>query len=105
MPEILGLLMNCPMKSRIFSCSEIRIHTQIIGKQNLARISVFTKLNQGFSYIRNAESCAVALVHTDIATMLLNGDKATAKTIIHREYPHAYYEIEKRSYTMAQKMN
>ena len=44
-------------------------------------------------------------VMSDIANMLLAGNKAAAKTIICQEYPHTYYEIEKRSYTMAQKMN
>lgn len=44
-------------------------------------------------------------VISDIATMLLENDKATAKNIICQEYPHSYYEIEKRSYTMTQKMN
>ena len=44
-------------------------------------------------------------VMSDIANMLLAGDKAAAKTIICQEYPHTYYEIEKRAYTMAQKMN
>ncbi len=44
-------------------------------------------------------------VMSDIANMLLAGNKAAAKTIICQEYPHTYYEIEKRAYTMAQKMN
>lgn len=44
-------------------------------------------------------------VMSNIAAMLLAGNKAAAKTIICQEYPHTYYEIEKRSYTMAQKMN
>lgn len=44
-------------------------------------------------------------VISDIATMLLENDKATAKNIICQEYPHSYCEIEKRSYTMMQKMN
>ena len=40
----------------------------------------------------------------DIATMLLENNKEAAKTIICEEYPHTYYEIEKRTYTMNQKM-
>lgn len=44
-------------------------------------------------------------VMSDIAAMLLAGNKTAAKTIICQEYPHTYYEIEKRAYTMAQKMN
>ena len=44
-------------------------------------------------------------VMSNIANMLLAGNKAAAKTIICEEYPHTYYEIEKRAYTMAQKMN
>ena len=44
-------------------------------------------------------------VMSNIAAMLLAGNKTAAKTIICQEYPHTYYEIEKRAYTMAQKMN
>lgn len=44
-------------------------------------------------------------VMSDIAAMLLAGNKAAAKAIICQEYPHTYYEIEKRAYTMALKMN
>ncbi len=43
-------------------------------------------------------------VISDIATMILENNKVAAKTIICQEYPHTYYEIEKRTYTMAQKM-
>lgn len=42
---------------------------------------------------------------SNIASMLLEGNKIAAKTIICQEYPHTYYEIEKRTYTMVQKMN
>lgn len=41
----------------------------------------------------------------DIATMLLENNKTVAKSIIRQEYPHTYYEIEKRTYSIAQKMN
>ena len=41
----------------------------------------------------------------DIVTMLLKNDKTEAKNIINQEYPHTYYEIEKRTYTVNQKMN
>lgn len=43
-------------------------------------------------------------VISNIAKMLLQNNKAKAKEIIRKEYPHEYFEIEKRSYTMAQKM-
>lgn len=43
-------------------------------------------------------------VITSIATMLLENNKTAAKSIICQEYPHTYYEIEKRTYTIAQKM-
>lgn len=42
---------------------------------------------------------------SDIADMLLKNDKKEAKNIINEEYPHTYYEIEKRTYTISQKMN
>ena len=44
-------------------------------------------------------------VMSNIAAMLLEGNRVAAKTIICQEYPHTYYQIEKRTYTMAQKMN
>ena len=47
------------------------------------------------------KSCIIA----DIADMLLENNKTAAKSIISQEYPHTYYEIEKRTYTIAQKMN
>ena len=40
----------------------------------------------------------------EIAKMLVVDDKDTAKKIIHEKYPHTVIEIEKRSYTMTQKM-
>lgn len=42
---------------------------------------------------------------SDIVTMLLINDKMAAQTIICQEYPHTYFEIEKRTYTLEQKMN
>ena len=45
-----------------------------------------------------------SVIIRDIATTLLNGSKSDAKEIICQQYPHTYYEIEKRTYTMAQKM-
>lgn len=42
---------------------------------------------------------------SNLATMLLQDNKAKAKEIICKEYPHKYFEIEKRTYTMAQKMH
>ena len=47
------------------------------------------------------DKCSVI---SDIATMLLENNKEAAKTIICKEYPHFYFEVEKRAYTMAQKM-
>ena len=44
-------------------------------------------------------------VISDIATMLLGNNETAAKTIICNEYPHTYFEVEKRTYTMIQKMN
>ena len=44
-------------------------------------------------------------VISDIAEMLLKNNRTAAKTIICQEYPHIYFEIEKRAYTMTQKMN
>ena len=44
-------------------------------------------------------------VISDIASMLLAGNADTAKEIISQEYPHAYFEVEKRAYTMDQKMD
>lgn len=43
------------------------------------------------------------IIH-DIAAKLLNEDISTARLIINQEYPHAYYEVEKRTYNTAQKM-
>lgn len=42
---------------------------------------------------------------SDVANMLLTGNQSAAKTILCQDYPHAYYEIEKRAYTIAQKMH
>ena len=42
---------------------------------------------------------------SDIATMLLKNNKQEAKNIINQEYPHECCEIEKRTYTINQKMN
>ena len=41
----------------------------------------------------------------DIASLLLDSDESSAKELIRREYPHTYFEIENRTYTIAQKMN
>lgn len=40
----------------------------------------------------------------DIAKMLIVNNKDAAKEIIFNEYPHEVFAIEKRSYTMAEKM-
>ena len=46
-----------------------------------------------------------SLVISDIAKMLLEENETIAKEIIKKEYPHIYFETEKRTYTMIQKMN
>lgn len=43
-------------------------------------------------------------VISEIANLLLNKDNHGANTLINQEYPHAYYETEKRTYTIQQKM-
>ena len=40
-----------------------------------------------------------------IVSLLLDDNEASAKAIINQEYPHTQVEIDKRTYTMAQKMN
>ena len=40
-----------------------------------------------------------------IVSLLLDDKEASAKKIINQEYPHTQVEIDKRTYTMAQKMN
>ena len=44
-------------------------------------------------------------VISDIAAKLLENNKSAAETIIREEYPHTYFEIDKRTYTLEQKMN
>ena len=44
-------------------------------------------------------------VLSNITALLLKGDKLAAKAAICQDYPHAKVEIEKRAYTMTQKMN
>ena len=44
-------------------------------------------------------------VISNITSLLLDDNETAAKTIIKQEYPHKPVEIEKRSYTMTQKMN
>ena len=46
-----------------------------------------------------------SIIISDIATMLMKNNKTAAKSIICEEYPHEYYEIEKRTYNVTQKMN
>ena len=42
---------------------------------------------------------------SSIVSLLLDDKEASAKEIINQEYPHTQVEIDKRTYTMAQKMN
>lgn len=44
-------------------------------------------------------------VISNIVSLLLDDNETEAKMIIHHEYPHKHVEIEKRTYTMMQKMN
>lgn len=46
-----------------------------------------------------------SVIISNIASILLCGDKASAKEIIYAQYPHAHIEVEKRMYSMEQKMN
>ncbi len=41
---------------------------------------------------------------SNIIEMLIDDDKSSAKSIIIKEYPHITYDVEKRRYTIAQKM-
>ncbi len=41
---------------------------------------------------------------SNIATMLLQNDTESAKEIICNDYPHKIFEVEKRSYSLTQKM-
>ena len=43
-------------------------------------------------------------VITNITSLLLEGNGIAAKAVIQQEYPHTQVEIEKRAYTMTQKM-
>ena len=45
-----------------------------------------------------------SFVVASIAAKLLENDKEAAKTIICQKYPHVSFEVEKRTYTMIQKM-
>ena len=42
---------------------------------------------------------------SSIVSLLLDDNEASAKAIINQEYPHTQIEIDKRTYTMTQKMN
>lgn len=41
---------------------------------------------------------------SDVAINILHNDITKAREIINCEYPHEYFEVEKRTYTMTQKM-
>ena len=41
----------------------------------------------------------------EVAQALLDGDSTAAEAIIHHKYPHSHFEVEKRTYTLTQKMN
>ena len=45
-----------------------------------------------------------SIIISNIAAMLLENNKTAAEAIIHQEYPHTYFEIEKRTYTLTEKM-
>ena len=44
-------------------------------------------------------------VISNITSLLLEGNETASKAVLQQEYPHTQAEIEKRAYTMAQKMN
>ena len=44
-------------------------------------------------------------VISNIVSLLLEDNETAAKALIQQEYPHTQVELEKRTYTMAQKMN
>lgn len=44
------------------------------------------------------------IIISSIVELLLDNDKESAKSLINNEYPHKTYDIEKRSYTVSQKM-
>ena len=45
-----------------------------------------------------------SIIISDVVSMLLADNETIAKEIIKKEYPHTYFETEKRSYTTVQKM-
>ena len=45
-----------------------------------------------------------SIIISDITSLLLEGNETAAKAVIREEYPHTQVEIEKRAYTMTQKM-
>ena len=44
-------------------------------------------------------------VISNVVTMLLEGNVSGAKSTICQDYPHTHFEVEKRTYSMMQKMN
>ncbi len=44
-------------------------------------------------------------VISSIVNMILENNEPAAKAIIRQEYPHTYFEIEKRTYTIIQNFN
>ena len=45
-----------------------------------------------------------SIIISDVATMLLMNNHTSAREIINKDYPHEHFEIEKRTYTLEQKM-
>ena len=45
-----------------------------------------------------------SIIVSSIVEMLMDNDVSSAKSIIVREYPHKIYDVEKRTYTITQKM-
>lgn len=76
--------------------------TRIITlKKIVMRDIIVTEYTLEINKMNNDKSTIIS----KIANLLLQNNKTAAKEIICQEYPHKYYEIEKRSYTIAQKMN
>ena len=57
-----------------------------------------------FGKIESAMKKEKDTVISNIANLLLHGNHTEAKELIHKDYPHSCYEIEKRTYTTDQKM-
>ena len=46
-----------------------------------------------------------SIIISEVATMLLMNNHTYARELINKNYPHEHFEIEKRTYTLEQKMH